>query len=428
MTTTTAVAEDLALMRAEVLQRYSVVRAETERLCQPLEKEDFSVQLTTDTMPLNWYLLFPTWMLESAILVPHANHYRSFQPRLNALFKTFQAKTNSGFYAPATALSLSRPTVEEIYRYRHYVDEAMCALLEHVSDSHLSTFIGRVRLLLQYEQRYQEQILADIKYHFAHNPLQPIYHDYLPELPNTVMPTLHWFDYFGELDEIGFEGAGFAFDNERPRHQVYIHPFRIASRLISNGEYLQFIADDGYKRHDLWLAKGWQWCQEQNWQAPLYWQLHNNEWWQMTLSGPQPLADDEPVCHISYYEADAYARWAGKRLPSEQEWEVTAEALPVQGNLRDSGFLQTIVATEQRGPQQLYGDVWEWTHSMYSPYPNYQPYWEGLESYENFPIQQMVLRGGSCFSAADHIRASYRYAYAPQSRLAVTGFRLAESW
>jgi ergothioneine biosynthesis protein EgtB len=300
--------------------------------------------------------------------------------------------------------------------------------MEQAGEDSLQQFIGQFRLTLQHEQRYQEQLLSAIHCHFAANPLQPVYHPDLPALPAAETPAQHWFDYFGGVDEIGFEGAGFAFDNERPRHQIYIHEFRLASRLVSNGEYLEFMADGGYERPDLWLHEGWECCRNLGWQAPLYWQLKDKQWYQMTLGGLTPVVAAAPVCHVSYYEAEAYARWAGKRLPHEAEWEVSAEALPVQGNLRDSGFLQPLPAAPTRAPQQLFGDAWEWTQSHHDPYPNYQPYWEQLESYENFPGQSMVLRGGSCLSAPDHIRASYRLACPPAARLPVTGFRLAESW
>jgi ergothioneine biosynthesis protein EgtB len=379
-------------------------------------------------MPVSWYLLYPTRVLEASVLMPYADDYQAFQPGLEALFSQLQTKTSGHFYTAPAAVSLARPTVEVIFRYRSHVDRHICALMEKADDDSLQRFIGPLRLALQHEQRYQEQMLSDIKFHFAANPLQPVYHDHLPALPAGEAPAQHWFDYFGGLDEIGFEGAGFAFDNERPRHQVYIYEFRLASRLVTNGEYREFMSDGGYERADLWLHEGWELCRNLGWQAPLYWQLKDHQWQQMTLGGLCPVAAAEPVCHVSYFEADAYARWAGKRLPSEAEWEVSAEALPVQGNLRDSGFLQPVTAGQTRAPQQLFGDVWEWTQSHHDPYPNYQTYWERLEAYENFPARQMVLRGGSCLSAPDHIRASYRYACSPVSRLPVTGFRLAESW
>jgi ergothioneine biosynthesis protein EgtB len=267
-------------------------------------------------------------------------------------------------------------------------------------------------------------LLMDVKYNFFINPLKPAYHD-VANLPLSA-PPMSWQAFGGGIVEIGHGGTGFSFDNERPRHQTLLQDFRLGSRLVSNKEYLDFIADGGYQRPELWLSDGWHTISAQRWLAPLYWMKERNDWQQFTLSGMRPLNPHEPVAHLSYFEADAYARWAGKRLPTEAEWEHAAASLPVAGNFLESGLLHP-QAAQQSGLDQLYGDLWEWTQSAYTPYPGFRPLPGTLGEYNGkFMSGQMVLRGGCCVTAQDHIRSSYRNFFRPADRWMFSGLRLAE--
>jgi len=307
------------------------------------------------------------------------------------------------------------------------VDEQMAQLIETANEKDWLNIATRLVIGLHHEQQHQELLLTDIKYNLAFNPLRPAYREDLSMPSHQNAPTLNWLEYAGGLESIGHEGEGFAYDNESPRHQVYVPPFRLGSRLVTNGEYLEFIEDSGYTRSELWLSDGWSTIHKANWQAPLYWEKMEGQWWQMTLGGMRLLISDEPVCHVSYYEADAFATWKDKRLPTEAEWEVAARDLPIQGNLRDSGFLQPRVAEGDSGLLQMFGDVWEWTQSPYTPYPGYRPQPGALGEYNGkFMCNQLVLRGGSCVTPADHIRPTYRNFFYPHERWQFKGIRLAE--
>ncbi|MGH8490173.1 MAG: ergothioneine biosynthesis protein EgtB, partial [Gammaproteobacteria bacterium] len=278
-----------------------------------------------------------------------------------------------------------------------------------------------------HEQQHQELLLTDIKYNFSVNPLRPAYRADLPAAEKPGPVPLSWIDYQGGMYAAGHAGADFAFDNELPRHSVYLRPYALATRLVTCEDYLAFITAGGYRRPEIWLADGWRTACERGWQAPLYWEQIDGRWWQFTLAGMRPVNGNEPLCHVSYYEADAYARFLGKRLPSEQEWEVAASVLPIAGNLRDSGYLHPVPAAPGELPLQRFGDVWEWTQSSYSPYPGYRPPAGALGEYNGkFMVNQMVLRGGSCATPADHLRASYRNFFYPADRWQFSGIRLAE--
>jgi ergothioneine biosynthesis protein EgtB len=299
------------------------------------------------------------------------------------------------------------------------------ALLGDLPESSAFDILTRIELGIEHETQHQELLLMDIKFNFFINPLKPAYHS---QHENTATPiaTQGWHAYAGGIVEIGHDGAGFSFDNERPRHPALLQDFRLANRLVSNEEYLAFIADNGYQRPELWLSDGWHAINTQHWQAPLYWLKENNNWQQFTLHGMQPLDLREPVAHLSYYEADAYARWANRRLPTEAEWEHAASGLPMAGNFLESGLLHPQPA-HQPGLTQLYGDLWEWTQSSYSPYPGFHPLSGTLGEYNGkFMSGQMVLRGGCCATAQDHMRASYRNFFRPADRWMFSGLRLAE--
>lgn len=402
---------------------FQTTRQASEDLCAPLEIEDFGVQTMPDVSPPKWHLAHTSWFFETFLLKPYLKGYREFHPDYVRLFNSYYEQV--GEYHPRPQRGqLSRPTVKQIYAYRAHVDEAMQQLLDQTAQPEWSTIVFRSLIGLHHEQQHQELLLTDIKHIFACNPLRPVYRD-LPQTDGTAA-SLQWAEQAGGLVEIGAIGNAFAFDNERPRHQVYLQPFKLASRLVTNAEYLTFINDDGYARPELWLSEGWKAIKEGRFKTPLYWEQREGEWWHMTLSGMQPLNPNAPVCHVNYFEADAYANWAGKRLPTEAEWENVAANVSIQGNLREQGYLQPQTG-QTTGMQQLYGDVWEWTQSAYNPYPGFRAPKGALGEYNGkFMCGQYVLRGGSCVTPIDHIRATYRNFFYPADQWQFSGIRLAE--
>jgi ergothioneine biosynthesis protein EgtB len=322
---------------------------------------------------------------------------------------------------------LSRPTVDEIFHYRAQIDEAMTSFLANADDEQWPEIAARTRLGCHHEEQHQELFLTDIKYNLAINPLKPAYRDDLPGADADTNVSLAWSEHPGGINQIGHQTTGFAFDNEGPRHRVLLAPFALANRLITNGELLEFMQAGGYERPEYWLADGWRAASERQWRAPLYWEKHRAQWKLYTLAGLRPLNMQEPVCHVSFYEADAYARWAGKRLPSEAEWEVVAQQQDVRGNLREAGHLHPMPAAPGPAMLQLFGDTWEWTSSAYAPYSGFRPARGALGEYNGkFMINQLVLRGGSCITPTGHIRASYRNFFYPVDRWQFSGIRLAD--
>jgi ergothioneine biosynthesis protein EgtB len=419
-------APDSTLPLAAAVERYRQVRGISERICEPLAVEDYVVQSMDDVSPPKWNLAHTTWFFETFLLRAFLAGYREFHPRFNYLFNSYYEAVGERHPRPRRGL-LSRPTVEEVFRYRHYVDRSMFELLERADEETWTRIEGLIALGLHHEQQHQELMITDLKHILAVNPLRPVYRERRggPEAASG----LGWFDYSGGVVEIGFEGAGFSFDNERPRHKIYLEDFRVASRLVTNGEFLEFLEAGGYREPRHWLSEGWATVLAQGWERPLYWEKAEGRWWNMTLSGFRPVEENEPVCHVSYFEADAYARWRGKRLPTEGEWEIAAAGLPVEGNLLDQGAFHPVTAGAGGGsPVQFYGDVWEWTQSQYSPYPGFQPEAGAIGEYNGkFMCNQFVLRGGSCATPADHVRPSYRNFFPPGARWQFTGIRLAES-
>jgi ergothioneine biosynthesis protein EgtB len=318
-----------------------------------------------------------------------------------------------------------------VYRYRAYVDQQMTALLERLHGEDLDTWSPIVELGMHHEQQHQELILTDLKYNFACNPLRPAYvtpHS-LPKV--QAVPPLQWLSLPEGVFWVGHDGQGFAFDNESPRHRSFVEPFELATRLITNGEYLAFMADGGYERPEWWLSMGWETVQREGWRAPLYWERRQGRWWTMTLAGMQPLQEAEPVCHVSYYEADAYARWAGARLPTEVEWEIAARPLPITGNFVEQQTFHPVAVSQNPGAvplAQMFGDVWEWTQSHYSPYPGYTATPGALGEYNGkFMANQFVLRGGSCATSMSHMRPTYRNFFPADARWQFMGIRLART-
>lgn len=404
--------------------RYPQIRQLSEQICQPLTVEDYVIQSMPDVSPPKWHLAHTTWFFETFLLIPHLPGYSVFHPQYGYLFNSYYEAVGQRHPRPQRGL-LSRPTVEEIYAYRAYVDEAMRSLL---SQSLPPAVEALVVLGFHHEQQHQELLLTDIKHILALNPLRPAYRSDLETAAPTAMTTREqWLDYPGGLYSIGYVGEDFAFDNESPHHSVYLQDYYLASRLVTNGEYLEFIKAGGYSKPEYWLSEGWATIQSQGWQAPLYWEQVDDQWWVMTLAGLRPLSEDEPVCHVSLYEADAYARWAGKRLPTEAEWEVAAAPLAVQGNLLERGYLHPVPATGRTRPDQLFGDVWEWTQSAYLPYPGFRTAEGAVGEYNGkFMCNQMVLRGGSCVTPPNHLRSTYRNFFPPSARWQFTGIRLAQ--
>lgn len=404
------------------------VRSDTERLCDPLEIEDYCIQSMPAASPPKWHLAHTAWFFEALVLKPFLEGYREYHPLFARLFNSYYESLGDRHPRPERGL-LSRPTVTEVYRYRAYVDEHMEKLLAQADHPQRSDIARLTVLGLNHEQQHQELLLTDILHNFACNPLRPAYGTAsAPSMSAEPAPSLQWVDFAGGIKTIGHAGEGFAYDNEGPPHKIFLDDFRLASRPVTNAEFMEFIEAGGYRQPGHWLSDAWQAVREQRWEAPLYWERIGGEWRHMTLSGMRPVDFHAPVCHVSFYEAAAYARWAGKRLPTEVEWEVAAAGVPIAGNLRETGALHPLPAQPDGASlQQMFGDVWEWTQSAYTAYPGYRQADGPLGEYNGkFMCGQMVLRGGSCVTPADHIRATYRNFFYPAERWQFCGIRLAE--
>ncbi len=430
-------ARQTAGARSATASAYASVRAQSEALAAPLTAEDAALQSMPDASPAKWHLAHTTWFFETFVLAQARADYEPFDAAFRVLFNSYYNAVGEQFPRPARGL-LSRPSFEHVLAYRAHVDAAMLALLAGAVPPALASTI---ELGLQHEQQHQELLLTDIKHLFAQNPLRPVYQPTWPL--TTVQPApREWIAYDGGLEVFGHAlpdtaatqpvaGARppFAFDNEGPRHRAFVAPFELASHPVTNGDFIAFIEDGGYRRADLWLALGWDAVQRENWQAPLYWWQQAGRSTTFTLHGAADVDPNAPVTHISFFEADAYARWAGARLPTEYEWELAARPLAVAGNFVESGALHPL-ATRERGdagkPQQMFGDVWEWTQSAYLPYPGFRTAEGAIGEYNGkFMASQMVLRGGSCATPRSHIRATYRNFFPPTARWQFSGLRLA---
>jgi ergothioneine biosynthesis protein EgtB len=404
---------------ADLARQFCSVRQQTETLCEPLTPEDMMVQSCAEASPAKWHLAHTTWFFETFLLAEFLPGYRPFHSDFIWLFNSYY---NSVSDQPLKKLrgSFSRPSLAEILDYRRHVEDAMVRLIE---GSLMKDARQRVVLGLHHEQQHQELLAYDIKNAFWANPLHPAYR--AGELPASRASRVSWIGHGGGLVETGYGGEGFCFDNEQPRHKVFLEPFELASRLVTCGEYLEFISDGGYERPELWLSEGWDTVKAQSWTAPLYWFQSDSEWRMFTLRGPASVEVDSPVCHVSYFEADAFARWAGKRLPTEAEWETAAVGVSAEGNLLESGVLHPVGAAGE-GLQQMFGDVWEWTASAYLGYPGFAALPGALGEYNGkFMCNQMVLRGGSAVTPASHIRSTYRNFFSPATRWQFCGIRLA---
>lgn len=388
------------MSRADILARYRAVRAHTREICAPLRTEDYVVQPITDVSPPRWHIAHVTWFFEQFVLGKYAPDYKPYHPDYAFLFNSYYNLVGERTERPKRGL-LTRPTVDELWAYRAEIDARMGRLIESCDDATLAELLPVLEIGLNHEQQHQELLLTDIKFILFQAPLYPAYREDAPAAARRA--DTGWSEFEGGLVEIGHDGHGFAFDNEGPRHKQFLRPFRLANDLVSNADYLRFMQDGGYSRPELWLSDGWDVAQRESWQAPLYWLERDGRRQTFTLHGLRELQPDEPVRHVSYYEADAYARWAGKRLPTEFEWEHAAEGLEGKGQ------------------------VWEWTGSAYLPYPGYRAPEGAIGEYNGkFMVNQMVLRGGSVATPAGHIRPTYRNFWHPDKRWQFTGIRLAE--
>jgi ergothioneine biosynthesis protein EgtB len=415
--------------REGLAEAYRRVRQFTHTLCEPLETEDYVVQTMPDVSPTRWHLAHTSWFFEAFILREAIPDYREFHPQYSYLFNSYYNTIGSQFLRPHRGL-LTRPTVAEINRYREAVDRAMEDLLAGADDATLERFLPLVQVGLHHEQQHQELMLTDIKNVLAFNPLRPAYRERDGDPPAAAPPALDWIAVEGGINHVGRDrDGGFFFDNEAPRHEVFLEPFGIASRPVSNGEFTAFIEDGGYDRHELWLSDGWAAVKREGWRAPLYWEQSDGEWRHMTLAGMRRVDPAEPVCHLSYYEAEAFAAWSGARLPTEAEWEVAARDETIAGNFVESGRYHPAPAADGDGGHellQIFGDVWEWTRSPYTPYPGFRPEPGALGEYNGkFMCSQQILRGGSAATSATHIRPTYRNFFYPHQRWQFTGLRLA---
>ncbi len=406
-------------------KRFKHIRAQTEAICAPLKVEDYVVQPIVDVSPPKWHLAHTTWFFENFILLPHLSGYKVFDADFSYMFNSYYESVGERVLRDHRG-HMTRPSVDEVYEYRRYVDAAMLQFFDK-NDELDAALKYTLEIGLQHEQQHQELLVTDIKYILGHHPLHPVYKVIeLPETGTTLPPQ--WHEIAEGIYSIGYDGSGFCFDNEQGVHQVYLQQYRIMNRPITNAEYLRFMEDGGYTNHQWWFADAWAWLSETGIKAPHYWEQRNGQWYQYQLDGLKPIDPNAPVTHVSMYEAAAYAMWAGKRLPTEQEWEVAAKTLqpggPSEGNFLEQSKFQSLPAQEG---SQWYGDVWEWTNSAYLPYPYYQRPDGALGEYNGkFMISQMVLRGGSCATPQSHIRPTYRNFFQPDKRWQFTGFRLAE--
>ncbi len=411
---------------ARLLARYQTVRRMTERLARPLSPEDCQVQSMPDASPVKWHLAHTNWFFETFVLLPNFTGYEAFHPSYRYLFNSYYNAVGDRLPRPSRGL-MTRPGLDEIYAYRAAVDRAMGAYLDSAGDGLPGDVATVVELGLNHEQQHQELILTDVKHALAQNPLRPAYREGVATVESVEARPLDWSVFPGGLQWLGHDGRGFAFDNESPRHRVYLEEYQLGSRLVTNGEYRAFLEDGGYSRPEFWLSDGWNMANSHRWEAPLYWERIEGAWWVQTLGGFRPLVEAEPVCHVSFYEADAFARWACARLPTEAEWESAVLDQDIEGNLLEAGRFHPQCAGQGAGLRQCFGDVWEWTRSPYTPYPGLKPMIGALGEYNaKFMCNQLVLRGGSCATPTSHIRATYRNFFPPEARWQFTGIRLAK--
>jgi ergothioneine biosynthesis protein EgtB len=411
-------------------EQFRQVRDFSTRLCRTLEPEDYVVQSMPDVSPTKWHLAHTSWFFETFIVKVWMPQYRSEVPQYAYLFNSYYNAAGDMHRRDLRGL-ISRPTVSETYRFRESIDECVIKLLEDADEALLSEIEPVLTLGIHHEQQHQELLVTDIKHVFSQNPLYPVFQPGAPASETSRIAPQHFVEFDEATVLIGHDGAGFSYDNEGPRHRALVPAFSLSNRLITNGEYLAFMEAGGYTRPEFWLSLGWTTVNDPaagGWQAPLYWVQRDGAWWNFTLSGFRPVDESEPVTHVSYFEADAYANWDGARLPTEFEWEHAASELPIEGNFVDAQRFHPAPVAGPNGDTllQMFGDAWQWTRSAYLPYPGYRAVPGALGEYNGkFMCNQMVLRGGSCATSRSHIRATYRNFFQPEKRWQFTGIRLA---
>lgn len=412
-----------------LIEQYRKVRDFSAHLCRNLQPEDYVVQSMPDVSPTKWHLAHTSWFFETFVVKVWMPRYRSEVPQYAYLFNSYYNAAGTMHRRDLRGL-ISRPTVAETYRFRESIDECVTKLLQEADDALLAEIEPVLTLGLHHEQQHQELLITDIKHVFSQNPLYPVFSETAAETEAARVAPQHFVEFDEQIVTIGHDGAGFSYDNESPRHRALVPAFSLSNRLITNGEYLAFMEAGGYTRPEFWLSLGWTTVNESasgGWQAPLYWVQRDGAWWNFTLSGFRPVNEAEPVTHISYFEADAYANWDGARLPTEFEWERAAAGLSIEGNFVDEQRFHPAPARSDNDKlQQMFGDAWEWTRSAYLPYPGYRAVPGALGEYNGkFMCNQMVLRGGSCATSRGHIRPTYRNFFQPEKRWQFTGIRLA---
>ncbi|QPH53648.1 ergothioneine biosynthesis protein EgtB [Pontivivens ytuae] len=406
------------LAPAQALDFFHDTRTATERLAKPLAPEDMMLQSMTDASPAKWHLAHTTWFFEEFILKERVPGYASPDDRFAFLFNSYYVQAGPRHARDKRGL-VSRPTVEDVRAYRAHVDDAMGGLMSAGRDD-ADDIAALVELGCHHEMQHQELLVTDLLHGLSFNPLMPAYRDPEPVAVSSEQP-LTFTSHDGGLVEIGHASGGFAYDCEGPRHRTYVAPFALADRPVTNREWIAFMEAGGYETAPLWLSDGWATAQAEGWDAPLYWWKQEDQWWSFTLRGPQPVNLDAPVVHVSYYEAEAYARWAGMRLPTEQEWELAGRDTPIRGNFLDDGALRPLPGGG------MWGDVWEWTQSPFTPYPGFRPVEGAIGEYNGkFMVNQFVLRGGSCATPAAQMRPTYRTFFYPHQRWQMLGLRLAK--
>ncbi|HUG44488.1 MAG TPA: ergothioneine biosynthesis protein EgtB [Acidobacteriota bacterium] len=413
------------LDRERAARQFLETRQFSEEICRPLETEDYVVQSMEEASPVKWHLAHTSWFFETFLLSQIRPDYQSMSPQFSYLFNSYYVQAGERHPRPRRGM-ITRPTVEDVYQYRKVVTEQVLKVIENSRQADLDKLLPVIEIGINHEQQHQELILTDLKHLFSQNPLMPAY--VAEPDPSAAAPaSLSWIPFEGGLIEIGHDGDGFCFDNELPRHRRFAEPFELADRPVTVGEYLEFMGDGGYREPTLWLSDGWARREERGWESPLYWRHGDNGWEAFTLFGLRALEPSEPVCHVSYYEADAFARWAGARLPREEEWETAAAGIPTAGGFAEDRRFHPRPAPRGDGRiRQMAGDVWEWTQSAYLPYPGYQPPEGAIGEYNGkFMCNQFVLRGGSCATSRSHIRPTYRNFFYPDARWQFAGIRLA---
>lgn len=415
--------------KGTLLELYRATRRTTEDICSPLQTEDYVVQSMEDVSPPKWHLGHTTWFFEKMLLQGFRQNYKPVHPKYDYIFNSYYESVGDRWLRPRRGL-LSRPTVKDVYEYRKAIDGRMTELIESVANDRWPEFEFITMLGIHHEQQHQELLFTDFKHILAINPLRPAYKTVEASKKPALQIPSRFVDFAGGITDLGYAGIEFSFDNERPRHKVLLQDYTIKNRLVTNGEYLEFMNSGGYTDYRHWLSDAWYVVNDQKWNAPMYWEQKDGEWQMMTLTGMRTLNPEEPVCHVSYYEADAFARWSGKRLPNEAEWENAARTVEHHlktGNFQESGEYHPRAAEESSFPiLQMFGDVWEWTTSAYLPYPGFRPETGAISEYNGkFMSSQMVLRGGSCVTPVQHIRSTYRNFFQPDKRWQFMGIRLA---